>query len=77
MSNANPSIGVEVIVTLDMAKDICEALGLGNVSQAISRLDDDEKGIYKIDTLGGEQWLKEECLQNQNSLKRTPAIICG
>ena len=38
-----------------VAKDICEALGLGNVSQAISRLDDDEKGIYKIDTLGGEQ----------------------
>ena len=38
-----------------VAKDVCEALGLGNVSQAISRLDDDEKGIYKIDTLGGEQ----------------------
>ena len=55
MSNANPSIGVEVIVTLDMAKDICEALGLGNVSQAISRLDDDEKGVKKIYTLGGEQ----------------------
>lgn len=38
-----------------VAKDVCEALGLGNVSQAISRLDDDEKGIYKIDTLRGEQ----------------------
>lgn len=38
---------------LFVAKDVCEALGLTNVSQAVSRLDDDEKGIYKIDTLGG------------------------
>ena len=38
-----------------VAKDICEALAITNVSQAISRLDEDEKGIYKIDTLRGEQ----------------------
>ena len=40
-----------------VAKDICEALAITNVSQAISRLDEDEKGIYKIDTLGGSQEL--------------------
>ena len=39
LSNANPSIGVEVIVTLDMTR----------------RLDDDEKDTQKVRTLGGEQ----------------------
>lgn len=38
-----------------IAKDICESLGLSNVSQALSRLDDDEKGITNIYTLGGNQ----------------------
>lgn len=38
-----------------VAKDICEALGLDDVSKACSRLDDDEKGTNKVLTLGGEQ----------------------
>lgn len=40
-----------------VAKDVCDALGLDNTSQALARLDDDEKGIYSIDTLGGSQSL--------------------
>lgn len=38
-----------------VAKDICNILELGNTSQALSRLDDDEKDIILNDTLGGEQ----------------------
>lgn len=38
-----------------VAADVCAALDLGNVSAAISRLDDDEKGVISIDTLGGQQ----------------------
>ena len=40
-----------------VAKDVCEALGLGNVSRAADKLDRDEKGISSIDTLGGAQEL--------------------
>ena len=38
-----------------IAKDICAALDISNVSKAISRLDDDEKGITKSDTLYNTQ----------------------
>jgi prophage antirepressor-like protein len=38
-----------------VAQDVCEVLGLNNVSQALSRLDEDEKGIITTDTPGGEQ----------------------
>lgn len=38
-----------------VAKDVCDALGLYDVSKACSRLDDDEKGTNKVLTLGGEQ----------------------
>lgn len=38
-----------------VAADVCAALGLGNTRMAIDRLDDDEKGISSIDTLGGRQ----------------------
>lgn len=38
-----------------VASDVCKALELSNVSMAIDRLDDDEKGISSIDTLGGKQ----------------------
>lgn len=40
---------------LFVAADVCAALDLGNVSAALSRLDDDDKGIISIDTLGGPQ----------------------
>lgn len=38
-----------------VAKDVCEVLELGNPSQAVSRLDDDEKAIISNDTPGGTQ----------------------
>ena len=37
-----------------VAADVCKALDLGNASMTLSRLDDDEKGVSLIDTLGGE-----------------------
>ena len=40
-----------------VAADVCRALELGNSSMAVSKLDEDEKGISLIDTLGGEQKL--------------------
>lgn len=38
-----------------VARDVCEALGIINPSDAIKNLDDDEKGVEKVYTLGGVQ----------------------
>ncbi|MBP8197047.1 MAG: hypothetical protein KAX64_00640 [Chromatiaceae bacterium] len=38
---------------LFVAADVCDALGLTNTSEALSKLDDDEKGISLTDTPGG------------------------
>lgn len=38
-----------------IAVDVCNILELGNVSQALSDFDEDEKGITNNDTLGGLQ----------------------
>lgn len=38
-----------------VAKDVCNALEVKNTSDALSRLDDDEKGVVSTDTLGGTQ----------------------
>ena len=38
-----------------VAADVCRALDLGNSRQAITRLDEDEKGVTLNDTLGGKQ----------------------
>lgn len=38
-----------------VAKDVCEVLGLKNYRQAIAKLEDDEKGVIPMDTLGGSQ----------------------
>ena len=38
-----------------VAKDVCYVLEISNTSQAISALDNDEKGICNNDTLGGSQ----------------------
>lgn len=38
-----------------VAADVCSVLGIGNPRQAMSRLDDDEKGVISTDTPGGEQ----------------------
>ncbi|MDB5582932.1 MAG: anti-repressor protein [Bradyrhizobium sp.] len=35
--------------------DVCAALGIANPRDAASRLDDDEKAVVKVDTLGGQQ----------------------
>jgi len=37
------------------AEDVCKILGIGNPTMAVGRLDNDEKGISTIDTLGGRQ----------------------
>lgn len=38
-----------------VAQDVCRALELGNTRMAVDRLDDDEKGVSRIDTPGGPQ----------------------
>lgn len=38
-----------------VAADVCRVLEHGNPRQVISRLDDDERGVLNVDTLGGEQ----------------------
>lgn len=38
-----------------VAADVCDALGLDNSRQAMTRLDDDEKGVISNDTPGGAQ----------------------
>lgn len=38
-----------------VAADVCRALEIRNPRQAVSRLDDDEKGVGSSDTLGGRQ----------------------
>jgi len=38
-----------------VAVDVCDVLDIRNVADAVSTLDDDEKGIASVDTLGGPQ----------------------
>lgn len=38
-----------------VAADVCKALEIGNSRQALTRLDDDEKGVISTDTPGGKQ----------------------
>jgi prophage antirepressor-like protein len=38
-----------------VANDVCEVLAIANSRDAVSRLDDDEKGVAFTDTLGGSQ----------------------
>ena len=40
-----------------VAKDVCDVLGLSDVSKAIQALDEDEKGTNSIPTPGGTQQL--------------------
>ena len=37
-----------------VAKDVCECLGLSNSRKALSRLDNDAKGVTTSDTLDGK-----------------------
>ena len=59
----NPAFGKVRTIIRDqqpwfVAADVCRALDIGNSSDAISRLDDDEKGVASTDTLGGEQSIR-------------------
>jgi prophage antirepressor-like protein len=40
-----------------VAKDVCTALGIEHTSRAVEKLDDEEKGMSSIHTLGGSQEL--------------------
>ena len=55
----NAGFKVRVLMRLGepwfVAKDVCDCLDLGNVSQTCSRLDDDERGIISNDTPSGKQ----------------------
>lgn len=57
--NFKESIQLRVVIIDNepwfVAADVCAALSIGNTSMALERLDDDEKGISSIDTLGGKQ----------------------
>lgn len=55
--NSNVCIRAQVIngEPWFVAKDVCQALLLKNPRQAISALDEDEKGVISMDTLGGRQ----------------------
>ena len=37
-----------------VAKDVCAILGLANSRQVLTRLDEDEKGVHKVDTPSGD-----------------------
>ena len=57
---SSPEFGSVRVVMQDnepwfVAADVCKALEIGNTSQALSRLDSDEKGIISNDTPGGKQ----------------------
>lgn len=60
MTFENAAFGKIRTLTIDgepwfVAADVCRVLEIGNPSMAVERLDDDEKGISTIDTLGGKQ----------------------
>ena len=38
-----------------VAKDVCKILDLGNPRSSLALLDEDEKGVHSVDTLGGAQ----------------------
>ena len=38
-----------------VAKDVCGILGLANMHSSLAALDEDEKGVHTMDTLGGNQ----------------------
>ena len=56
-------------------RDVCDILEIGNSGNVATRLDEDEKGIHTIDTLGGKQELtiiSESGLYNVILLSRKP-----
>lgn len=58
-----------------VAKDICNILEIVKSRDVVSRLEDDEKGVYTIDTLGGKQetwFINESGLYNLIFTSRKP-----
>lgn len=55
--DANVSIRTEVISNEPwfVAKDVCNALGIEHHRDALTRIDEDERGSLLLDTLGGKQ----------------------
>ena len=56
-------------------RDVCEILEIGNSANVANRLDEDEKGIHTVDTLGGKQELtiiSESGLYSTILLSRKP-----
>ena len=56
-------------------RDVCDILEIGNSGNVASRLDEDEKGIHAVDTLGGKQELtiiSESGLYSTILLSRKP-----
>lgn len=56
----NPEFGTVRTLETDgepwvMAADVCKAFGITNGRNITARLDEDEKGVYTVDTLGGKQ----------------------
>lgn len=56
----NPEFGQVRVLERDgdpwfVASDVCKALDIHNTKDAVGRLDDDERGVASIDTLGGPQ----------------------
>jgi prophage antirepressor-like protein len=64
---SNQSVRVEVINNEPwfVAKDVCDVLNHSNSRVAIQMLDDDEKGVSKVYTLGGTQ---EMAIVNESGL---------
>ena len=48
-----------------VAADVCTAIGITNYRNAVEKLDDDEKGVHSVDTLGGQQ---EMLIVNESGL---------
>ncbi len=61
-----------------MLADVCKVLEIGNPRNAAARLDDDEKGIHKVDTLGGTQEMtvvSESGLYSTVMASRKPEVV--
>lgn len=59
-----------------VAKDVCDALGLSRTHSGMRRLDEDEKGLRKVDTPGGPQEMtviSERSFQHLVLTSRKPA----
>ena len=60
MTFENAAFGTIRTITIDgepwfVAVDVCKALQIANSRDALTRIDDDEKGVVLTDTLGGKQ----------------------